>query len=79
MTTVNYNIQIKNITFTKKYIEQLIESIYKATMNELFNAAHLEVQIHQFISKTYKVVLNFQIALILTRDVVASRFTAIFD
>ena len=46
MTSVNYNIQIKDIIFIKNYIKQLIESIYKATVNELFNAAHSEIQIH---------------------------------
>ena len=40
VTSVNYNIQIKNITFIKNYVEQLIESIHKATVNELFNVAH---------------------------------------
>ena len=43
VTNVNYNIQIKNITFTKNYVKQLIELIYKATINELFNAVHSEV------------------------------------
>ena len=46
VTNVNYNIQIKDITFIKNYIKQFIESIHKATMNKLFNAAHLEIQIH---------------------------------
>ena len=46
VTNVNYNIQIKDITFIKSYVKQLIESIHKATVNELFNAAHSEVQIH---------------------------------
>ena len=43
VASVNYNIQIKNITFVKNYIEQLIELIYKTTVNEQFNAAHSEV------------------------------------
>ena len=46
MTNVNYNIQIEDIIFTKNYIKQLIELIHKMTMNELFNAAHSEVQTH---------------------------------
>ena len=79
MTNVNYNIQIKDITFTKNYIKQLIESIHKATMNELFNAVHSEIQTHQFISKIYKIVSNFKIVLKLTRNAAASRFITIFD
>ena len=78
-TNVNYNIQIKNITFTKNYVKQLIESTHKATVNELFNAAHSKVQIHQFISKTCKVVFNFKIVRKSTRDVVALRFTTVFN
>ena len=79
MTNVNYNIQIKDITFAKNYIKQLIESIYKTTVNELFNTAHSKVQIHQFILKIYKVVLNFKIALKSTKDIVVSRFITVFD
>ena len=79
MTNVNYNIQVKNIIFTKNYIEQLIESIHKTTMSELFNAAHSKVQTHQFISKIYKVVFNFKIVLKLTRDVVALKLTTVFN
>ena len=79
MTNVNYNIQIKDITFTKNYVKQLIESTHKAIMNELFNAAHSKVQIHQFISKTCKVVSNFKIVRKSTRDVAASRFTTLFN
>ena len=79
MTSVNYSIQIKDITFIKNYVKQLIESIYKATVNELFNAVYSEVQIHQFISKIYKIVFNFKIVLKLTKDVAASRLTTIFD
>ena len=79
MTSINYNIQIKNITFIKSYVKQLIESIHKMTMSELFNTAHSEIQTHQFISKTYKVVFNFKIVRKSTRDVAASRFTAVFN
>ena len=79
MTSVNYNIQIKNITFTKNYIKQLIESIYKTTVNELFNAAHSEIQIHRLTSKIYKIVFNFQIVLKSARDVTVSRFITIFN
>ena len=79
MTNVNYNIQIKDITFTKNYIKQLIESIHKTTVSELFNAAHSKVQTHQFTSKIYKIVFNFKIVLKSTKDVAASRFTAVFD
>ena len=79
MTNVNYNIQAKNIIFTKNYVKQLIESTHKAIINELFNAAHSEVQTHQFISKTYKIVFNFKIVLKSAKDVAASRFIAVFD
>ena len=79
MTSVNYNIQIKDITFTKNYIEQLIESIHKATVSELFNAAYSKVQIHQLTLKIYKIVFNFKIARKSIKDVTASRFTAVFD
>ena len=79
VTNVNHNIQIKDITFTKSYVEQLIESIHKTIMNELFNAVHSEVQTHQFISKIYKVVSNFKIVLKSVRNVAASRLTAVFD
>ena len=51
VTSVNYNIQIKDITFIKNYIKQLIELIYKVTMNELFNAAHSKIQTYQFTSR----------------------------
>ena len=44
MTNVNYNIQIKNITFTKNYIKQLIELIHKTIVNELLNPTHSKVQ-----------------------------------
>ena len=79
MTNVNYNIQIKNIIFIKNYVKQLIESIYKAIMNELFNAAYSKFQTHQFILKIYKIIFNFKIVLKLIKDVAVSRFTAIFD
>ena len=79
VTNINYNIQIKDITFTKNYVKRLIESIHKATMNELFNAAHLKVQIHQFISKTCKIVFNFKITRKSARNVVVSRFTTVFN
>ena len=79
MININYNIQIQNITFTKNYVKQLIESIHKVTMSELFNAAHSEVQTHQFILKIYKIVSNFKIVRKLTRDVVVSRLTTVFD
>ena len=79
ITNVNYNIQIKDITFIKNYVEQLIESIYKATVNKLFNAAHSKVQTYQFISKIYKIVFNFKIVLKSTRDVAALKFTVVFD
>ena len=46
MTNIYYNTQIKDITFTKNYVKQLIESIYKTTVSKLFNAAHSEVQTH---------------------------------
>ena len=77
--SVNYNIQIKNITFIKSYIKQLIESIHKATVNKLFNVAYSKVQTHQLISKIYKIVFNFKIALKSVRNVAVSRFTIIFD
>ena len=48
-------------------------------MSELFNIAHSEVQTHQFISKIYKIVFNFKIALKLIKNVAVSKFTAIFD
>ena len=57
----------------------MIDSIYKTTVNELFNTAHSKIQTYQFTSKTYNVVFNFKIVLILTRDVAASRLTAIFN
>ena len=79
VTNVNYNIQIKDITFTKNYIKQLIESIHKTTVNELFNVAHSEVQIHQLILKTYKIVFNFKTVLKLTKDVAVLKFIAAFD
>ena len=79
MTNVNYNIQIKNITFIKNHVKQLIESIHKTTVNELFNATHSEVQTHQFISKTYKIIFNFKTVRKLKRDVAILRFTAIFN
>ena len=79
MTNINYNIQIKNITFTKNYIKQLIESIYKMIMNELFNAAHSKVQTHQLISKIYKIVFNFIIVLKSASDVAVLKFTTIFN
>ena len=79
VTNVNYNIQIKDITFTKNYVKQLIESIYKVIVNELFDIVHSKVQIHQFISKIYKIVFNFKIVLKLIKDVVVSRFTITFD
>ena len=79
VTNVNYNIQIKDITFIKNYIKQLIESIHKTTVNELFNVAYSEIQTHQLISTIYKVVFNFKIVLKSARDVVASRLTAIFN
>ena len=77
VTSVNYNIQIKNVIFIKSHVKQLIESIYKTTVSELFNAA--EVRIYQFISKIYKIVFNFKIARKLTKDVVVSRLTIVFD
>ena len=79
VTNINYNIQIKDIIFTKNYVEQLIESIHKATVNELFNAAHSEVQTYQLISKTCKIVFNFKIVRKSAKDVAASRFTTVFD
>ena len=79
VTNVNYNIQIKNIIFTKNYVEQLIESLHKATVNKLFNVIRSEIQTHQFISKIYKIVFNFKIVRKLTRDVTASKLTAVFD
>ena len=57
----------------------MIESIHKAIVNELFNAAHSEVQTHQFILKIYKIVFNFKIVLKSIRDAVVSRFITIFD
>ena len=57
----------------------MIELIHKVTVNELFNAAHSKVQIHQHISKTYKVVFNFKTALKSTRNVIALRFTTILN
>ena len=57
----------------------MIELIYKATVNELFNAAHSEVQTHPFISKIYKIIFNFKIVLKSARNVVASKFTKVFD
>ena len=79
MTNVNYNIQIKDITFIKNYINQLIESIHKATVSELFNIAYSKVQTYQFTSKIYKIVLNFKIILKLTRDVIVLKFITIFN
>ena len=79
VTNVNYNSQIKNITFTKNYINQLIRSIYKVTVSELFNATHSEIQTYQFTSNIYKVIFNFKIVLKLIRDVVVLKFTTIFD
>ena len=52
MTSVNYNIQVKNIIFTKNYVKQLIESTHKATMNELFDAAHSKVLLSTYFSRT---------------------------
>ena len=43
VTNVNYNIQIKNTTFIKNYMKQLIESIHKAIVSKLFNAIHSEI------------------------------------
>ena len=48
-------------------------------MSELFNAAYSEVQTYQFISKIYKIVFNFKIVLKSTKNVAASKLTAIFD
>ena len=79
VTNVNYNIQIKNITFTKNYVKQLIESTHKATVNELFNAVYSKVQTHQLTSKTFKIIFNFKIVLKSARDVAASKFTTTFD
>ena len=79
VTNVNYNIQVKDITFTKNYIKQLIESIHKRIINELFNAAHSKIQTHQFILKIYKIIFNFKIVLKLTKDVVVSKFTTVSD
>ena len=79
MMNINYNIQIKDITFTKNYIKQLIESIYKATVSELFNAAHSKVQIYQSISKNYKIVFNFKIVLKSTKYDAALRLKIVFD
>ena len=79
ITNINYNIQIKDITFIKTHIKQLIESIYKATVSELFNAVHSKVQIYQLISKIYKIIFNFKIVLKSAKDVVVSRFTTVFD
>ena len=79
MTNVNYNIQIKNITFIKNYIKQLIELIYKMTTSELFNAAHSKVQIHQFTLKIYKIVSNFKIVLKATKNVAVLRFITVFN
>ena len=79
VTNVNYNIQIKDITFVKNYIEQLIRSIHKMIMNELFNAAHLKVQTYQLISKICKIVSNFKIVRKSARNVTVLKFTAVFD
>ena len=79
VTSVNYNDQIKDITFTKNYVKQLIESIHKATINELFNAVHSEVQTYQLTLKIYKIVFNFKIALKSTRNVAVLKNTAVFD
>ena len=57
----------------------MIESIHKATMNELLNAAHSEIQTYQLISKIYKIIFNFKIVLKSVRDVVASRLTIVFN
>ena len=79
VTNINYNIQIKNITFIKNYAEQLIESIHKTIVNKLFNVAHSKIQTHQLTSKIYQIVSSFKIVLKLIRDVVISRFIAAFD
>ena len=63
---------------TKNYIKQLIRLIYKITVNELFNAAHSEVQTYQLILKIYKVVFNFEIVLKSAKDIATSKLTTIF-
>ena len=76
---VNYKIQIKNIIFTNNYVKQLIESVYKATVKELFNIAYSKVQIYQLTSKIGKIVFNFKIVLKSARDVAVLRLTTVFD
>ena len=79
VTNVNYNIQIKDIILIKSYVEQLIESIHKATVSELSNAVHSEIQTHQFISKIYKVVFHFKIVPKSGKNIAVSKFKTTSD
>ena len=49
----NYNIQFKNVIFTKIYVEKLFDLIYKNIVNQLFNAAHRKIQTYELIFKIY--------------------------
>ena len=76
---LNYEIQAKDVTFTKTYVEQLFGPGHKAIVSQLFAAAHSEVQTHGLTFKAYKGVSNSKIAFKAARDAAAMGLKAAFD
>ena len=76
ITDSNHNIQIKNIIFTKVYIEELFD---KNIVNQFFDTAHLKIQTYKFISKVYKDVVNFKFVLQAVKNVAIIKFNIDFD
>ena len=61
----NYNIQIKDVIFTKVYIEELFD---KNIVSQLFDITHLKIRTHEFILKVYKGVVDFKFNLQVIRN-----------
>ena len=79
VTDANYNIQIKDVIFTKIYVEKLFDSIHKNIVNQLFNAAHREIQTHELIFKIYQDVFNFKFILKAVKNEIIVKLRAVFD
>ena len=76
ITNSNHNIQVKDVIFTKIYIEKLFD---KNIVNQLFDITHLKIQTHELISKIYKNVIDFKFALQTIKNVAIIKFNADFD
>ena len=76
ITNSNHNIQIKNIIFTKIYIEKLFD---KNIVNQLFDTAHLKIRTYEFISKIYKDVVDFKFVLQAIKNVIIIKLNIDFD